>query len=165
MIKKFIMVLITIAITICSSMFVYAGNLTKGVNSYSNATIAQLQKVTKGTGLYGYEQVILDVEKEYQVNAFFILGVAQKETSLGTTGTGKSKNNAFGLTSTRGGYATYSNIGESVRAFGKNIRRVHFNNGRYTIPKIAKVYCPGNWSNWSNSVENNINSLYKKMLS
>lgn len=142
---------------------VYAGTLTKGVNSYSNVTIGQLQKITKGTPLYGYEQTILNTEKKYQVNAFFILAVAQNETSFGRTGVGKSRNNAFGLTSRKGGYAYYNNIGESVAAFGSNIKNVHFNNGRYTLPQINSVYCPGN-KNWAKSIENNINSIYNKMI-
>lgn len=142
----------------------FAGELTRGVNSYSNATIEQLQKITKNTNMYGYEQIILDTEKEYQVNALFILAVAQKETSFGNAGVGKSRNNAFGLTSKKGGYAYYDNIGESIKSFGGNIKRVHFNNNRYTIPEIGKVYCPGNYKSWSKSIENNINNIYFEML-
>lgn len=162
--NKLFKVVVALIATTITCVTVSAGEpLVKGVNSYSNATIADLQKVTKGTGLYGYEQVILDTEKEFQVNAFFILAVAQAETSLGTAGTGVSKNNAFGLTKRGGGYATYNNIGESIKAFGGNIKRVHFNNGRYTIPAIARVYCPPNAAQWSTKVVNNINSLYDKM--
>jgi hypothetical protein len=143
---------------------VKANELTKGINSYSFATVEQLQKVTVGTRLYGYEQVILDTEKANDVNAIFILAVAQTETGFGMAGVGKSRNNAFGLTSSKGGYAYYNNIGESIKAFGSNIKNVHFNNGRYTLGQINSVYCPGN-SNWAKSVDNNINSVYNKMIS
>lgn len=149
-------------LSLCQST-AYAANLTKGINSYSYATIEQLKKVTSNTPLQGYEQVILDTEKANDVNALFILAVAQTETGFGKTGTGKSRNNAFGLTSVKGGYAYYNNIGESVRAFGKNIKNVHFSNGRYTLPQINSVYCPSNLS-WAKSVENNINSVYNKMI-
>lgn len=160
--KIVIMLIATILIT-CSP--VYAEDaLTRGVNSYSHATIEQLRKVTKGTRFEGYEQVILDTEKANDVNAFFILAVAVEETSMGCAGTGLSRNNAYGLTSVSGGYAYYNDIGESIRAFGSNIKNVHFNNGRYTIAGIGKVYCPSNWSEWATQVENNINNLYYKML-
>jgi len=160
MIKKIICLLFIISLFQSKA---YAANLTKGINSYSYASIEQLQKVTKGTPLYGYEQTILDTEKANDVNALFILAVAQTETGFGTTGTGKSRNNAFGLTSVKGGYAYYDNIGDSIKAFGRNIKNVHFNNGRFTLQQINSVYCPDN-SNWAKSVETNINSVYSKML-
>lgn len=161
--KIVIMLIATILIT-CSPVNADT-TLTRGVNSYSHATVAQLRKVTKGTRFEGYEQVILETEKANDVNAFFILAVAKEETSLGCAGTGLSRNNAYGLTSSKGGYAYYDSIGESIRAFGSNIKNVHFKNGRYTISSIGKVYCPGNWSQWSSEVENNINDLYYEMLS
>lgn len=141
-----------------------AGELTKGVNSYSNATIAQIQKVTAGTSLSGYEQVILDTEAKYDVNAIFILAVAQTETSMGLAGVGrKHKNNLFGITN-GSGFATYSNPGESVEAFGALISNYYFSNGKYSLAEIGSKYCPATYSEWAKKVEQNINSIYQKML-
>jgi beta-N-acetylglucosaminidase len=134
--------------------------LTRGINSYSNATIEDIQKITAGTRLSGYEQVILDTEREYEVNAFFILAVAQAETGFGNAGVGRSRNNCFGTTDGHG-YAYYSNTGESVKAFGSNIKRNYFDKGLYTLPKIGAKYCTS--YGWAKTVENNINSIYNKM--
>ena len=41
--------------------------LTRGINSYSYATVADLQKVTSGTRLYGYEEKIIDVLDKFEL--------------------------------------------------------------------------------------------------
>jgi|GEM_PF-2161679 len=155
-----VMVLTVLVSTITT---VSAGTLVKGINSYSNASVEQLRKVTKGTRLSGYEQTILDAEKKYDVNALFICAVAKVETGMGNAGTGKSKNNAFGLTN-GSGYARYDNIGVSVQEFARIINTKYFKNGKYTAYQIGNMYCPSNPSSWASKVDSALTELYKKCL-
>lgn len=57
--------------------------------------------------------------KNYGIPQEVILGFAGYETSYGTTGTGKSKNNLFGIMNSDGTAKTYSSITESVMDFAK----------------------------------------------
>ena len=133
----------------------------KGVNSYSGCTVSDLRKITKGTKMEGCEQTILDVEKQYQINAFFICSVALTETGMGKAGVGVSRNNLFGMRG-KNGFYYYSSAHESIRAFGNCIYKVYWQNNRKTLPRIAEWYCD---RQWAYAVENNINFLYNKMLS
>lgn len=156
-------------ILLCASMFistqaVLAGEVVKGINSYSKASIEQLQKITKGTRLAGYEQVILDTEQQYDVNAMFICAVAKVETGLGNAGVGKSRNNAFGLTK-GSGYATYDNIGISVQEFGRIISSKYFKNRKYTASQVGAMYCPSNPGSWASKVDSTLTDLCSKASS
>lgn len=154
--KKIISVL---AAVVLSASVVWAKPI-RGVNSYSGCTVSDLQKITKGTPMYGCEQAILDIEKEYQINAFFTCAVALTETGMGKTGVGASRNNLFGMRGSKGFY-WYDSPEDSIRAFGGCIYRVYWKNNRKTLPKIAVWYCN---SSWAGKVEKGINYLYKKMV-
>jgi len=133
--------------------------LTKGINSYSYATVADLQKVTSGTRLYGYEEKIIEMERTYQVNAFFILAVANVETGMGCAGVGRSRNNCFGMKG-GSGFQSFENTGQSVEAFCKLIANKYFANGRYTAYQIGQWYCD---TYWATKVTDEIDNLYYKM--
>ncbi len=134
--------------------------LTRGINSYSYATVSDLQKVTKGTRLYGYEEKIIEMERQYQVNAFFILAVANVETGMGCAGVGKSRNNCFGMKGGSTGFQCFDNTGQSVEAFCKLIANKYFVNGRYTAHSIGQWYCD---TYWATKVTDEIDNLYYKM--
>lgn len=158
-----LVMVLTMLVSTITTVSAGAGTLVKGINSYSNASVEQLRKVTKGTRLSGYEQTILDAEKKYDVNALFICAVAKVETGMGNAGTGKSKNNAFGLTN-GSGYARYDNIGVSVQEFARIINTKYFKNGKYTAYQIGNMYCPSNPSSWASKVDSALTELYKKCL-
>jgi len=157
--KRIFKLMVTSIFVVAFATNVYASNPVRGVNSYSGCTVSDLRKITVGTKMEGYEQTILDVEKEYQINAFFICSVALTETAMGKTGVGASRNNLFGMRGSKGFYY-YNNAGESIRAFGSCIYRVYWKNNRKTLPRIAEWYCD---RAWAKTVENNINFLYNKM--
>lgn len=160
MIKK-VLLLTLLTIALCQTAYAENGSIVKGVNSYSNATVSDLYKVTKGTRMEGYEQTILDTESTYGVNALFIIAVAQTETSMGLAGVGRAhKNNLFGMTG-NGGFISYESPGDSIQAFGKLINTRYFAKGRYSLGQIGAVYAAD--SNWALKVESNINNVYNKM--
>ena len=162
--KKLISLLVCTTVMFTSIFSVYGveqgHTLTRGINSYSYATVTDLQKVTKGTRLYGYEQQIINVERKYQVNAFFILAVANVETGMGNAGVGLSRNNCFGMRGNSDFYY-YNNPGQSVDAFGSLISNFYFANGRYTAYQIGQWYCD---TYWASKVTNEIDRLYYNMI-
>lgn len=163
--KNFILTVMAVVLTIVTlgTVCIFGAEeghvLTRGINSYSYATVTDLQKVTKGTRLYGYEEKIIEVERKYQVNAFFILAVANVETGMGCAGVGSSRNNCFGMKG-GSGFRYFDNPGQSVEAFGELISRKYFGNGRYTAYSIGQWYCD---TYWATKVTNEIDRLYYKM--
>ena len=128
------------------------------VKGKSGLTKADLDYILAGTPMKDCADEILLIEEKYNVNAFFTSAVAQAETQRGLTGTGRSKNNAFGITAKSGGYRKFNSLGESVIEFGGMIERVYFSRGLGTVEQVHSVYTSS--PNWSR----NVNSIMKSTL-
>ena len=131
------------------------------VKGKSGLTKEDLDYILAGSPMKNCAKEVLQVEEKYNVNAFFTISVAQAETQRGLTGTGKSKNNAFGITSKSGGYRTFNNLGESVIEFGGMIERVYFSRGLDTVEKIHTLYTSS--PNWSTNVKKIMNNTLTKI--
>lgn len=131
------------------------------VKGKSGLSKEDLDYILKGSPMYNCAQQVLQVEEKYNVNAFFTISVAQAETQRGLTGTGKSKNNAFGITAASGGYRTFNSLGDSVLEFGGMIDRVYFSRGLTTVEKIHTLYTSS--PNWSKNVNTIMNSTLAKI--
>lgn len=137
-------------------------NADKTIVGKSNMNLNQIKTLLKGSAMEDCAQTILDVENQYNLNAFFIISVAYVETQLGKTGVGKSKNNCYGLTKRGGGFQTFTYKKDSVKTFGDTINRLYVKNGRTTIEKVNSLYCP-NTTKWSTDVRKTMNKFYKSL--
>jgi len=140
------------------------GRTTKyAVQSASGLSLADIKSMFKGTSLagHGLEQAVLDVEAEYGINAYFTIAVMRLESGNGSSGIAKSRNNLFGLNSSKG-YIRFETKVDSVEKFGQLISDNYIGKGYTTIEKIAKKYCPAN-SKWPTLIKNTMNSDYRKM--
>ncbi len=108
----------------------------------SGLTLAELQKLTKGTALAGIEEALLKIEKDYNCNALYALSVAKLETGLGTSVNCVTKNNLFGM---RGNsdWLSYSTKSDSVIAFGRLMKSNYFSKGYVTLERIGPRYAEG----------------------
>lgn len=131
------------------------------VKGKSGLTKADLDYILAGSPMKNCAEAVLSVEEKYNVNAFFTVSVAQAETQRGLTGTGKSKNNAFGITSTSGGYRTFNSLSDSVIEFGGMIERVYFSRGLDTVEKVHSIYTSS--PNWSTNVKKIMNDTLAKI--
>jgi flagellum-specific peptidoglycan hydrolase FlgJ len=119
--------------------------LTPSAVGTSGLTLAELQKMTSGTPLAGIEPALLQIEKDYNVNALFALAVAKLETGIGTSFLVKEHNNLFAMRG-RSGWFTYATKNDSVLAFGKLMATNYFNKGYNTLDKIGPRYAEGSTS-------------------
>lgn len=129
-----------------------------GVTGKSGLTKEDLDYLLAGSRMADCSDEVLKIEKENNVNAFFTISVAQAETQRGKTGTGKSKNNAYGITSTSGGYRTFGSLADSVIEFGGMMERMYISKGRNTVAKVHAIYTDS--PNWAG----NVNTIMNKEL-
>lgn len=131
------------------------------VKGKSGLTKEDLDYILAGSPMKNCAAAVLLVEEKYNVNAFFTVSVAQAETQRGLTGTGKSKNNAFGITAASGGYRKFNSLSDSVIEFGGMIERVYFSRGLDTVEKVHKLYTSS--PNWSTNVKKIMNDTLAKI--
>ncbi|MFD1953827.1 glucosaminidase domain-containing protein [Paenibacillus thailandensis] len=140
---------------------------TSKVETASDLTEADISELFEGTELegHGIEEVVLEVEEEYGINALFTIAVMKLESGNGKSKLAKNKNNLFGLNATGGGNHkafSFETKGDSVRKFGQLLSKHYVGKGLTTIEKIAKKYCPAN-PKWASLVMNIMKRDYKKL--
>ncbi|MBM7563202.1 glucosaminidase domain-containing protein [Paenibacillus sacheonensis] len=123
---------------------------TSKVMSDSGLTKGHIAALLKGTKLQGLglEEVILGVEKQYGINAFFTIAVMKLESGNGKSTLSRTKNNLFGLNAVTGNARkkafSFATKGDSIRKFGQLINDNYVEKGFTTIEKVARKYCPAN---------------------
>jgi len=136
------------------------------VNSVSNLHIDDLKNLLSETKLEGIEDAIIQVEKQYGINAFFVLAVARLESGNGTSKIAINKNNLFGLNAIdRDPYNkafTFKNKSESVYCFANTIKHYYIDKGLKDITQINKKYSSSN--NWSVNVNRIMLHDYQKII-
>lgn len=133
-----------------------------GISGLSKEDIEYL---LDGYPVKDFAEEILYIEKTNNVNAFLTMAIAKQETCLGTTGTGVSKYNLFGLTGETGYFnfkAKGQNMGHSIIKFGDVMERLYLNKGRNTISSIHDIYTPA--PEWGDAVRANLNYFKKKII-
>jgi flagellum-specific peptidoglycan hydrolase FlgJ len=133
------------------------------VETSSGLTEEGIKEIFAGTRLagQGLEKAVLEVEKDYGVNAFFTIAVMKLESGNGGSNIARTRNNLFGLNSSNGtGYLRFKSKEASVQRFGQLISEHYIGKGYTTIEKIAQKYCPAN-SKWSSLIKNVMNHDYK----
>lgn len=119
----------------------------------------QLEILFKSNSTYknliGLEQAFVDAEKQYGVNAIFLLGIVSQESGFASSRRAVEENNLTG-------YAIYQNSSkkafnsqyESVMATAKLLRD-NYIEGRNIkdIENINEIYCPNDNYKWSNNIQ------------
>ena len=139
------------------------------VKSDSKLTIKHITEIFEGTLLadHGLEETIIEIEREYGINAYFTIAVMKLESGHGKSKIARNKNNLFGLNAIDGDAYnkafSFKTKGESVRKFGQLISDNYIDKGYTSIEKVAKKYCNAN-PKWSSLVMSIMKSDYKKLL-
>jgi hypothetical protein len=141
---------------------------TSAVKSDSGLIVAHIEKLFKGTSLagHGLEKVIMEMEADYGINAYFTIAVMKLESANGKSSLSKNKNNLFGLNAIDGDAHnkafSFKTKGDSVRKFGQLISKNYLGQGYTTIEKVSRKYCKAN-PKWSGLVMSIMKSDYKKV--
>jgi uncharacterized protein YgiM (DUF1202 family) len=138
------------------------------VQSDSGLTEDHIAVIFEGTDLANkeLEEIVLEVEEEYGINAYFTIAVMKLESGNGSSRLAKNKNNLFGLNAIDGDKYnkafSFKTKGDSIRKFGQLLSKNYVGKGYTTIEKVAKKYCPAN-TQWSGIVKTIMNRDYKKL--
>lgn len=128
----------------------------------SGMTLAELQKLTKGTNLAGIETALLKIETTYNCNALFALAVAKLETGGGTSKLCKENNNLFGMRKSSG-WMKFSTKSESVLYFGNLMKTKYFAKGYKTLAKIGPKYAEGS-TTWDDKAKYHMLNDMRKII-
>ncbi|MDI4646040.1 glucosaminidase domain-containing protein [Cohnella hashimotonis] len=141
---------------------------TNRVRSDSGLTEEHIAKLFEGTALAGkgIEDVVLEIEDEYGINALFTIAVMKLESGNGKSKLSRTKNNLFGLNATSGDPGNkafrFKTKADSVRKFGQLLSDKYVEKGLTTIDKVAAKYCPAS-SSWAGKVMGIMKSDYRKL--
>lgn len=112
------------------------------INSYSGLTADEINTILEGTPMSGLGEVIYSTEREWKVNARFILSVATQESGKGKSSVAQNKNNLFGIMTGAGEPRYFDSFKECIKDFGRMISEVYLNKGLDSVSEIAPIYCP-----------------------
>ena len=137
----------------------------------SNASVSDLRKVTKGTGLEGLEEAYVKAEKEYGVSAIFLLALSAHESYWGKSDRAIYQNNLTGYDVTsdeaqgRSFYSKEYSILETAKLLGKEYLSKDglFFGGSLDIYTVNKTYCPVGGTTWSDDIVNIANEAVEKI--
>lgn len=130
------------------------------VTELSNLTEEQFYILTKGTWWAGNEWVLMEIEKQYHINAMFVMSVSTLESGCGTTWRARTKNNFYGAEVPR----YFEDIYENSMYFGDFLNRLYINEGLISVWAIGPKYCPPN-RNWEVYMYDKMNELKNKVVS
>lgn len=137
----------------------------------SNVSVKQLEILFRTNNRYnaliGLEEAFVKVEREYGVNAIFVLGIVSQESLYGRSRRAIEDNNLVGYEIYHNGSVKkFSSKEESIMAVGRLLSKDYLNGGKYykgeDIFSINDTYCiTEDKYEWSN----NIISITNKYIS
>lgn len=132
----------------------------------SGASAADIDARLAGTGLEGLGASFVEAEQKYNVNAWFLTGLAMHESGNGSSKIATEKNNVFGFqaydASPYASARTFSSKAEGVDAVAKYISENYLTaGGKYyngvSIDSIGKRYATD--PNWSTAIKKQMANL------
>lgn len=136
------------------------GVLCTEITKPSGLSIDEINKLIEGTVFKDCGETILECEKKYNVNAFFLLAVTNQEA--GPRGCSNrrlniDKHNIFGLMG-----MSFKNYDDCIEYFCKNMRNNYFDQGRTTVDSVSKKYCKPP-QHWATCVKSMMNAKYRSV--
>ena len=133
------------------------GELNYDVTKSSNASIDDIRAITANyPNAKGLELTFLICEKEYGINAIFMISCAILESQMGESKIGRKKNNWFGIQA----YdwdpfncaKKFDTPADCIDYWCNLIKKNYIGEGRTTIKSIGKKYCSSN--SWAAKIIN-----------
>lgn len=143
------------------------------LNVVSNATTTKLEKVLEGTSLEGLGYAYKQAEKEYGVNALFLIGLTAHESGWGKSRRATENNNLSGFSvyndSSQG--ASFKTKFDCIMRTARLIKQDYLSKeGKHhrgaSVAAVSKMYVDGNDEvnqEWCNSINSIANDLKEKL--
>lgn len=124
----------------------------------SGLSVEEYDIILKGTGLEGCGESFYRMEKTYNVNGLFAVGVAFHESGYGRHKA--NTNNFYGMRGNNG-WMSFESPDANIQYFGKLMNKSLYKNK--SIESIGKIYCPGTYLHWANAVKSMMVSSFNKI--
>ena len=130
-------------------------------------TAADLNKYLEGTKMAGQGEAFLKAQEKYGVNALFLMAIVNTESAYGAAPARDKKGvkpyNVAGLKKAGGGYQNNASYEACIDSLGSALKRLYFRNGKVTVEKIRKTFCPGN-AKWTGEVSDEMKKISAHIL-
>ena len=130
-------------------------------------TAADLNKYLEGTKMAGQGEAFLNAQEKYGVNALFLMAIVNTESGYGNAPARDKKGvkpyNVAGLKKAGGGYQNNASYEACIDSLGSALKRLYFRNGKVTVEKIRKTFCPGN-AKWTGEVSDEMKNISSRIL-
>ncbi|MDD3172187.1 MAG: hypothetical protein PHF63_00710 [Herbinix sp.] len=139
------------------------------MDTVSNLNKEQVLTLLDNSYIEGDEdiaQAILDIEKDYNINAFAVIGIMKTEAGIKIDSHyAKNNNNLFGIYDSKAKrYRSFNSKEECIHYFGKLISgKSYFGRGNYTLKDINPTYNPAN-SGWADYTFKRIMEVTNKLI-
>lgn len=151
-----------------SGIYVFDPN---NVEVLSNLTEEQIRKLLSNTPLQKLASKYCEMEKQYNINALFLIGLEANESAYGTSNLAIHRNNLGGTKDGYGSWKSYESWEESLDATSRLLRNEYLNpSGRYyvsnkSVQGINDIYCPQSddpGNTWAENICNIVRLLISK---
>ena len=130
------------------------------ISKVSNLKAEDFKLLTEGTWWEGNEQALVDLEKNYHINAMFAMSVSTLESGKGTSDRSKIKRNFYGMEISR----TFSGLYDCTQYWGNLMDSKYVESwNKISVWSIGPTYCPPN-REWECYMNNNMKSLYNNLI-
>lgn len=116
--------------------------------------------LTQGTWWEGNEQALIDLERNYGVNAMFAMAVSTLESGSGSSDRAKSRNNYYGLELPN----YWNNLYDNTQYWGNCIKENYVGENRLSTYNISPKYCPPNSAYWGQYTHDKMRDLYNQLI-
>lgn len=130
------------------------------ITKISNLTEEQIGMMVEGTWLEGKEETLYQIEREQNVNVFFMYAVGTLESEFGTSPRARNRDNYYGIEL----LTDFESYEYNTWYFADMMNRMYIDNQGIgsNIYEIGPVYCPPNPA-WADTVSRIMNQQYKKI--
>ena len=132
------------------------------VTSKSNVSVIGLKLALKDTNLKGHEQVFIEAEETFGINAIFLTSLVALESGWGTSARSKSQNNLTGFAVyndvSRG--ASFRSWDDCILATARLLKEDYINNSLLSVYSINDKYSTS--SSWKGKISSIANDLVVK---
>ena len=129
----------------------------------SGVTVERIEEVLKGTKLEGLGKYYMQAERDYGINAKFLVGLSIEESGWGKSNIANTKNNLFGFqayTNNTSQARTFSSKGECILYVGKYIADNYLTEGGkhyngVTVESVHEKYADN--PKWASNIKAHMN--------
>lgn len=132
----------------------------KDISRVTNLKEKDYVHLVADTWWEGHEDVLIELEQEYGINAIFAMAVSSLESGYGKSSRAKNRHNYYGLATKK----RWNSLQSNTRYWGELMNTMYVNNGRLSVTQISSKYCPQDNDKWARDVRVLMRRFYSSLI-